>query len=135
MIKRLRSTASAAAAFSLTCGLIAAVANPASARTLPAAPSADLAKVATTVSVADLDLSQTPHQRKLSLRIRAAARQVCNDGVTRLISMSDQACRRGAVSSTDSQVARLIDRATQLAAAGQSTQIDAEVAMTAAVAE
>lgn len=135
MNKRLRSTASAAAAFSLTCGLIAAVAHPASARTLPAASSADLAQVSATVSVADLDLSQAPHQRKLTLRIRAAAREICEDGAGPMVRVVERSCRRDAVSSTDSQVARLISRATQLAAAGQSTQTDVEVAMTAAVAE
>ncbi len=135
MNKRLRSTASAAAAFSLSCGLIAAVAQPASARTLPAAPSTEFTQVSTTVSVADLDLSQAPHQRKLNLRIRAAARQVCDTGVAELANQSDLNCRRGAVQSTDGQVARLIDRAIQLAAAGQSTRIDFEVALTTAVAE
>jgi UrcA family protein len=86
---------------------------------LAATPAVAQDTMSLSVSYADLDLSNAKDRAQFDRRVRAAARNICDDGMKGVASdMSFQACRAGIVSSVSDQLAsRNTDGRVQLARA------------------
>ncbi|GAA4035252.1 hypothetical protein GCM10022281_14480 [Sphingomonas rosea] len=137
MKHRLQSTGLAALAFSVSLGLVGVtVAQPASAQSQPIKVTAPEEEIVTRrVPVGDLDLSKPAAFRTLHHRIRAAAHQICVSYETGGQTADEAQCNWAAIRSTDTQVAALRARASQLAEAGLPGRIDVALAMTGPDAE
>lgn len=130
--RSLRNSGAAAFALSITFGLVAVLAAPpASARDLTVTAPAPADVHSAYVSTAGLDLADSGDLRRLQSRIRAASREVCAPLSIGKLGTAERMCRTSALDSAAPQVARLTERAQQLAAAGRSSRIVATVAVVA----
>lgn len=136
MTTALRSAGASVLAFSVTCGLVAALgAQPASARPLPNANAMSDEAISERVSVAGLNLARADHRRRVNNRIRSASRRVCEGPFQRLTSDTAKHCRRVAREDAEVQLAALVNRAERLAAAGMPTEINTVLTVIASGSE
>jgi UrcA family protein len=125
MTTPLRSAGAGLLAFSVTCGLVAALgAQPASASRLTTADPSSRELVVETISTAGLNVSQADHRRRIDSRIRSATRRVCDSRAYSRSVNADQECRRAAQEGAELQLTALVKRAERMAAAGSPTKIN-----------
>ena len=130
MSDRLKSAGLAALSFTLSAGLLAAALSPATANASPLDTQNGYERFSVSVATGDLDLTSVKDQRRLERRIRNAARDMCEIGVSERLRQTERLCRENAVQSTSTEVAGLIERAERLAQSGQSDRASRALAMT-----